>query len=136
MVIQQIDQGKKKIEHLQSHGIEVALDDFGIGYSSLNYLVSLPVSSIKIDKSFIMEIHKNPQSKAIVLGILGMAHNLNIKVVCEGIETTDQFQWLLHQTAELGQGYLISRPKEPMDPELLSMFESEIAGAKPVSPTS
>jgi diguanylate cyclase (GGDEF)-like protein len=125
-VIQQIDQGKEKIINLQKQGIEVALDDFGIGYSSLNYLVSLPVSTIKIDKSFIMEIHNNPQSRAIVLGLLGMAKNLGIRVVCEGIETSEQFQWLLHQAADLGQGYFISRPKEPHDQDLISMFEESI----------
>ena len=125
-VIQQIEQGIEKISNLQEQGIEVALDDFGIGYSSLNYLVSLPVSTIKIDKSFIMEIHNNPQSRAIVLGLLGMAKNLNIKVVCEGIETSEQFQWLLHQTADLGQGYFISRPKEPHDQDLISMFAERI----------
>ena len=91
-------------------GINIALDDFGAGYSSLVYLKTLPINMIKIDQQFIADINKNSASEAIVKTIIALAKNLDILVLAEGIELKAQFDWLKTEGCELAQGYFLSKP--------------------------
>ena len=91
-------------------GIRFAIDDFGTGYSSLSYLKRFPINTLKIDYSFIHDITIDPDDAAIVTTIVAMAHNLNLKVVAEGVETKDEFAFLRACGCDYMQGYLFSRP--------------------------
>ena len=91
-------------------GIRVALDDFGTGYSSLNHLRAFPGAIIKIDRSFIRDIETSPSNRAIVQSLIAMAHDLDLKVVAEGVENTGQLHYLQTRDCDIAQGYLISKP--------------------------
>ena len=91
-------------------GVTVALDDFGTGFSSLTYLRKLPFSRIKIDQSFIRDMLVQPDCAAIVKSVIGLARDLRIGVVAEGVETADQLEYLRQISCDEIQGYLISRP--------------------------
>ncbi len=91
-------------------GIPLAIDDFGTGYSNLGYLKSLPLSAIKIDRSFIMDIGSQNEGLQIVEAIIAMSHKLGLDVVAEGIETQEQSDLLEEMGCEMGQGYFFSQP--------------------------
>ena len=95
---------------LKDLGIRIALDDFGTAYSSLNYLKSLPIDKIKIDKSFTGDISKSPKNEAIISAMITLSNKMHIEIVAEGVETVDQLNYLLEQGCELIQGYLFSKP--------------------------
>jgi diguanylate cyclase (GGDEF)-like protein/PAS domain S-box-containing protein len=96
------------LHRLRTHGVEAAIDDFGTGYSSLSYLKRLPVSTLKIDRSFISEITENPDDLAITSTIVHLADTLRLKVIAEGIETAGQLGLLRDLGCTTGQGYLFS----------------------------
>jgi diguanylate cyclase len=98
------------LAQLDAIGVRVSLDDFGIGQTSLGYLSSLPVSELKIDKSFVMDMLANPAHAAIVRSIVDLGHNLSLQVVGEGVETDDVFATLREAGCDLAQGYLLARP--------------------------
>lgn len=98
------------LRRLKALGVKIAMDDFGTGYSSLSYLQSFPFDKIKIDQSFISKLGQNPQSGAIVRGIIGLARGLSLPVTAEGVETTEQFAFLARESCDEIQGYLIGRP--------------------------
>jgi diguanylate cyclase (GGDEF)-like protein/PAS domain S-box-containing protein len=91
-------------------GIRIAVDDFGTGYSSLSHLQHFPVDILKIDKSFIDELHTNTQTVSLVQGIINLGETLELDVVAEGIEKPEQAEWLKAMRSPLGQGFLFSRP--------------------------
>jgi len=93
--------------------VRFSIDDFGTGYSSLAYLGTLPIDSLKIDRSFVMGLHEQPQNVEIVRAVLNLAHSLNRKVIAEGVETTEQLTTLRRLGVPFGQGYLLSRPLRP-----------------------
>ena len=95
---------------LTRHGFRFSIDDFGTGYSSLRYLKNLPMGELKIDKSFVDEITKESRANAIVKTIIDMAHNFDLHVVAEGVETEEQFETLLAYRCDQFQGYLFSKP--------------------------
>jgi EAL domain-containing protein (putative c-di-GMP-specific phosphodiesterase class I) len=95
---------------LQRIGVKVSIDDFGIGYSSLNYLKRLPIDKLKIDQSFICECPHDINSNNLVRTIILMAHLLKMKVIAEGVETEEQVSFLLSQGCKEAQGYLFSKP--------------------------
>ena len=99
-----------RMELLRQQGVSIAIDDFGTGYSSLSYLQSLPLSKLKIDASFVQKIGEGQASGAIVNAIITMAHELNLAVVSEGVETETQRRYLQQQACDLYQGYLFSKP--------------------------
>src|SRR5262249_48598894 len=94
---------------LSSLGVSVALDDFGIGYSSLSYLTSFSFSKVKIDRSFIERLNK-PEAKAVVSSIVSLSRSLNLTTCAEGVETEAQLAEIKAIGIELCQGYLFSRP--------------------------
>ncbi|MCG8642306.1 MAG: EAL domain-containing protein, partial [Desulfobacterales bacterium] len=107
---------------LKKKGISIAIDDFGTGYSSLYYLKKMPISTLKIDKSFIDDITVDSSDAKIVETIILMAKNLGIGVVAEGVETKAQMELLKQYECELIQGYYYARPM-PFN-ELIGFIEN------------
>lgn len=115
----------KTIRKLSSMGVKVTLDDFGTGYSSLSYLHQLPLDSLKIDRSFISELHADPQAQVITNGVLGLSRGLKIQTVAEGVETHSQRSWLVDNGCDLAQGFLYSRPVPATDlPSTIQRIET------------
>jgi EAL domain-containing protein (putative c-di-GMP-specific phosphodiesterase class I) len=104
-------------------GITVALDDFGTGYSSLTYLRKLPFSRIKIDQSFVRDMLIQPDCAAIVKSVIGLAQDLRICVVAEGVETREQLDYLRQTNCDEVQGYLIGRPV--LSDQVLALLNQE-----------
>lgn len=95
---------------LIKQGMGISIDDFGTGYSSLSYITSFPITKIKIDISFVAKLPHDKNALAVVTAIIGLAKSLNMKVVAEGIETTEQLECLAKLGCPYGQGYLFSKP--------------------------
>ena len=109
------DQVKNILMTLSKMGVRIAIDDFGTGYSSLAYLKNLPVDEIKIDKSFVMEMHTDKDDATIVRSTVELGHTLGLSVVAEGVETEESWQMLRELGCNQGQGYFMSRPLPPGD---------------------
>jgi EAL domain-containing protein (putative c-di-GMP-specific phosphodiesterase class I) len=97
------------LDKLNEAGVQIALDDFGTGFASLTHLSKFPVSWLKIDRSFISDMEKEPDADAIVSAVIGLSQNLGIQVVAEGVENIDQWNSLKHRGCDVAQGYLISK---------------------------
>jgi EAL domain-containing protein (putative c-di-GMP-specific phosphodiesterase class I) len=91
-------------------GVSLAIDDFGTGYSSLSYLKHFPLSTVKIDRSFINDLSQDPDARALIDGIITLAHGLRMKVVAEGIETIAQLDYLRSHGCDEAQGYWLCKP--------------------------
>ncbi len=100
----------KVLQSLKSMGVRIALDDFGVDYSSLSYIHRFPIDTIKIDRAFIVQMLDNSSSAAIVKAIIQIAQALNLKVIAEGVETNEQLDFLKTQTCFGVQGYVFSKP--------------------------
>ena len=98
------------LRRLKSLGVRIALDDFGTGYSSMSYLQAFPFDMIKIDRSFISNLERSAQSKALLRGVIGLARGLELPVTAEGVETRAQLDVLTRAGCDLVQGFLIGRP--------------------------
>jgi len=105
-----LDKAKKILKTIKSFNIKIALDDFGVGYSSLNYLKDLPINILKIDLSFIKSMVDDTKTYYIVATIINLAHYLNIKTVAEGVETKTQLEILKKLKCDYVQGFLLSPP--------------------------
>ncbi|MBR1248936.1 EAL domain-containing protein [Bradyrhizobium sp. AUGA SZCCT0169] len=110
MLVSKYGPASTVLNSLLQLGITVALDDFGTGYSSLTYLRKLPFSRIKIDQSFVRDMLIQPDCAAIVKSVIGLAQDLRICVVAEGVETREQLEYLRETNCDEAQGYLIGRP--------------------------
>jgi diguanylate cyclase (GGDEF)-like protein/PAS domain S-box-containing protein len=98
------------LESLRDMGVQLALDDFGTGYSSLSYLKRFPISTLKIDKSFVRDLTTDADDASIVCAVISMGKSLHIQVVAEGVETQEQLAFLKEQICPAGQGYYFSEP--------------------------
>jgi len=98
------------LRRLKALGIRIAMDDFGTGYSSLSYLQSFPFDKIKIDRTFIANLNRNPQSSAIIRAVIGLGHGLDLPVVAEGVETQEQIAFLTREACDEAQGFLLGAP--------------------------
>jgi EAL domain-containing protein (putative c-di-GMP-specific phosphodiesterase class I) len=97
------------LDKLHEAGVQIALDDFGTGFASLTHLNKFPVSWLKIDRSFISDMGRDPDADAIVAAVIGLAQSLGIQVVAEGVETIEQWNILHRKGCDVAQGYLISK---------------------------
>jgi diguanylate cyclase (GGDEF)-like protein len=121
MLMQNVDSTVAAMRRLSALGVRFSVDDFGTGYSSLAYLKHLPISRLKIDKSFVRDIPADSNDAAIVTAIISMAHALGLEVVAEGVETVEQLDFLGTQGCDAIQGYYFSRPlPSEMLPQWLS----------------
>ena len=102
-----------KMERLRAMGVALSIDDFGTGYSSLSALKSFPISTLKIDKSFVRDLAHSAGDQAIASSIIGLAHRLKLRVIAEGVETEQQRGFLLANGCDEMQGYLFSKPLPP-----------------------
>ena len=97
------------LHRLNEIGVEISIDDFGTGYSSLAYLTTLPISELKVDRSFVRDLGVTPQSSAVVTAIIALARSLGLRVVAEGVETLRQMEVLHRLGCGVMQGFLFSR---------------------------
>jgi EAL domain-containing protein (putative c-di-GMP-specific phosphodiesterase class I) len=110
LLIEHLEDVTEKMNRLKRHGIRFAIDDFGIGYSSLAYLKRLPLDRLKIDHSFVRDVTTDPSDALIVEAIIAMATHLQLDVIAEGVETKEQLQFLHGRGCALHQGFYFSRP--------------------------
>jgi len=110
VVLDYIDEVIEKMEHLKKLGIGFSVDDFGTGYSSLQYLKKLPIEQIKIDRSFLVDIHNDTNNAILVQTIIAMGKSLELKVIAEGVENEDQLEFLDARRCHAYQGYLFGAP--------------------------
>ena len=110
IVMQNLEYTASTLNELKALGIHCAIDDFGTGYSSLSYLKNLPIGKLKLDKSFVSSLTKDPNDDAISRAVISMAHSLNLRVVAEGVETAEQLEFLRAHHCDEAQGYLFGKP--------------------------
>lgn len=110
LIMENLDDNIAQLQQLRELGVNLSLDDFGTGYSSLSYLKRFPINNLKIDRSFITDITQSAQDCAITQAIIHMAHNLDLTVVAEGVESQRQLEVLADMGCDTIQGYYISRP--------------------------
>lgn len=112
-VSQNAEAAQQVLEKLRELGVHLSSDDFGTGSSSLSYLKRFPISSVKIDASFTQNLPHSRESSSVALAVIAMAHSLNLRVIAEGVETSDQLNFLHSHGCDEVQGQLVSEPVEP-----------------------
>lgn len=110
VLIEDFDRGLALLRRLKALGVRISMDDFGSGYSSLSYLQAFPFDKIKIDRAFIINLGRNPQSAAIVRAVIDLGHGLEMSIIAEGVETIDQLTFLAREGCDGVQGYLLGKP--------------------------
>jgi len=113
ILMKDVDITTMLLKWLSKNGIHIAIDDFGTGYSSLMYLKRFPISTLKIDRSFVRDMLSNTDNAALVTAISSLAQSLKLKVVAEGVETEEQLNYLRGLHCDEIQGFLFSRPIPP-----------------------
>ncbi len=103
---------------LAASGVKLSIDDYGTGYSSLAYLKNLPVDELKIDQTFILHMHGNPDDAIIVRSVIDLGHNLGLTTVAEGVEDLDTWRQLAKLGCDSAQGYFMARPMPAADFEV------------------
>jgi len=116
------------LQGLREEGVRVAIDDFGTGYSSLAYLKRFPIQTLKIDRAFIAEMMENPQDRAIVNAIIGMARALKMEVLAEGVERQDQLEFLLEKGCDRAQGWHFGKPVPAVDLQAMLVRQGAAPG--------
>ena len=110
MIMQNSDQTIQTLQKLKAAGVKISIDDFGTGYSSLSYLKRFPIDTLKIDKSFISDLPHDKDDAAITTAVIAMAHSLNLRIIAEGVEKSEQAEFLKHLGCHSMQGYLFGKP--------------------------
>ena len=121
-VIEDVQRAINTMQELKAMGVTISLDDFGTGYSSLSYLKKFPIDYLKVDQSFVRDLFTDRDADAIVLSIIGLARNMRLKVIAEGVEDAKQKQFLAQNGCHLLQGFLFSKPV-PADEFLAKLLE-------------
>ena len=128
-IITDVERAVAMMHGLKKLGVRIAIDDFGIGYSSLAYLKRFPIDTLKIDRSFVGDLEDDRTDQAIVATVLELGRNLGLTVVAEGVETSGQMAYLRDRNCNVAQGYLIARPMAGGD--IGAVAPSRAAGRKP-----
>lgn len=110
LLMQNVDETREVLRQFREAGIKLTVDDFGTGYSSLSYLTQFPLQSLKIDRSFVRNLHVNRQDAAICSAIIAMSKELGLQVVAEGVELEEQLDYLRQHDCDVIQGFLFSKP--------------------------
>jgi diguanylate cyclase (GGDEF)-like protein/PAS domain S-box-containing protein len=111
------EEAVRQLDHLRAAGLKISVDDFGTGYSSLSYLTRLPLSALKIDRSFVRDAGASAEASSIVRAVIDMAHNLRFTVVAEGVESEGHAAFLRRHGCDQAQGYYYGRPLPPSEME-------------------
>jgi EAL domain-containing protein (putative c-di-GMP-specific phosphodiesterase class I) len=115
------------LDAIQSRGVRLAIDDFGMGYSSMSLMTRFPIDTIKIDRSFMQDLPQRAEDKGIAEAIIGMGRALGLTVIAEGVETSDQETFLRKHACDQLQGFLFSKAVSPEDLAALLNFDAAIA---------
>jgi EAL domain-containing protein (putative c-di-GMP-specific phosphodiesterase class I) len=110
LLMRDLNQAVERMRELKEMGVTLSIDDFGTGYSSLSALKSFPISTLKIDKSFVRDLASSTDDQAIALAVISLGHRLHLRVIAEGVETVEQRDFLLANDCDEMQGYLFSPP--------------------------
>ena len=129
MVMRNVARAVRVLDAIQSRGIRLAIDDFGTGYSSMSLMKQFPIDTIKIDRSFVRDLAEDPEDQAIAQAIISMGKALGMTVVAEGVETSEQQEFLRSHACDEMQGYLFSRPLPARDLGELLRPATTVAGA-------
>ena len=129
VIMRDLQQAVAKMAEVRAMGVSLSIDDFGTGYSSLSALKSFPISTLKIDKSFVRDLGRSSGDEAIASSIIGLAHRLKLRVIAEGVETEQQRRFLRDNGCDEMQGYLFSRPVSPE--QLLKLLPPPLPAAAP-----
>jgi diguanylate cyclase (GGDEF)-like protein/PAS domain S-box-containing protein len=127
------EEAAKPLAQLREQGVKIAFDDFGTGYASLRYLTMFPVSRIKIDRSFVLDIASGAKSATIVRSLIGMAQSLGLEVIAEGVETVAQAEFLAKERCEEAQGFLYGKPLAAAD-FVVYLSVANLVGTAPGAP--
>ncbi|MFT5961624.1 MAG: diguanylate cyclase (GGDEF)-like protein/PAS domain S-box-containing protein [Burkholderiaceae bacterium] len=127
LLMEHVDATIELLQRLKALGFSLSIDDFGTGYSSLNYLVRFPIDKLKIDRSFVQNIHSSAANLAVTRAIIGLGHTLGLAVVAEGVELASDVQALLEAGCDEFQGYHFARPMPPL--QLTAWLEQHLAVA-------
>jgi PAS domain S-box-containing protein len=110
LLLEDSDTCRQNLKHIARIGVDISVDDFGTGYSSLSYLKRFPIKSLKIGRGFVKDINKSGDEEALVGAIIALAHNLRLRAVAEGVECSDQLDFLTERGCDEAQGFLFARP--------------------------
>jgi EAL domain-containing protein (putative c-di-GMP-specific phosphodiesterase class I) len=122
------------LQQLRRIGVDVAIDDYGTGHASLNYLKQFDIDELKIDRSFIMNLDVNSSDAIIVASTVELGHNLGLRIVAEGVEDGDTLEWLSGLGCDMAQGYHIGRPMAPEAVTALAAERRVVETPAPPSP--
>ena len=132
-LMRDIDATASRLRVLKASGVQLSIDDFGTGFSSLAYVGKLPIDMLKIDRSFLAEVGKTAKALALIRTFVQLGRALGVEMLAEGIETEAQRELLTRERVETGQGFLFARPLEPLAVEQLlgaaPHFATEPVGA-------
>jgi diguanylate cyclase (GGDEF)-like protein len=131
MVMEDLEKALQSMKALQAMGVQFSIDDFGTGYSSLSALKRFPIARLKIDRAFVRDIPGDEDDKAIAKAIISLGHELNLRVIAEGVETEQQLDFLRAHGCDEMQGYLFSRPVPPAELAALVRTHSAAAAVRP-----
>jgi EAL domain-containing protein (putative c-di-GMP-specific phosphodiesterase class I) len=112
-LMKESDTMRERLQELKALGVRLAVDDFGVGYSSLSYLRRFPVDHLKIDRSFVQGAGEGPEDSALCEAIVKLGEHLGLQTVAEGIESSSQLEWFKDKHCRFGQGFYLSRPAPP-----------------------